>query len=142
PELQANVVVLAGAPDAASRSSFDEVAEAAVAAKEIVHTLGLGPASTVGGASLQVLADRTGGEYLETSGVTGAATLMAKASHLIANQFVVKYSSASKGGTLDIAVTNGAGVPAHASIGPGTVGSGTALNPDVVVPEKPLPIIG
>ena len=140
PELQANVIVVAAAPDAVSKASFDQVVGAAVAARETIHTLALGPASAVGGNALQAMATRTGGQYLETSGPSGASTLLVKAGHLVANQFVVKYTSTASG-ELDIAVAAG-GAASHASIGPGTVASGAALNPSVVKPGKPLPIIG
>src|SRR5581483_237261 len=115
--LEANIVVIAGGPDAASKSSATDASGSALAAKATVFSVGLGSAGAVDASSLQAVSAQTGGQYLETADTTGIPNAVAKTAAFIGNQVQITYVSTSKG-FIDLTVAAGA-ARATASVGPG-----------------------
>src|SRR5207248_9975800 len=138
PELEANAVVVSAGADNSSKTPFDVAVASMLSAKAAVYSLTVGSNPSDSG-DLDTLASRTGGRFLSAGDAAGVANIFAKATHQLANQFVVTYTSKAHSGMFDIQVA-AAGTTSSATVAPGTVTSGPSLHPSVPSPSR-LPAI-
>jgi tight adherence protein B len=137
PELQANVVLISGGGDSNSTTSLTSVIGSVLSTRATVHSIAIGTAADNG--SLQQLAGESGGQVLTAADANAVPDALAKAAHLVANQFVVTYTSSAKG-IFDLGVSSG-GPASVASVGPGTLVSGPALHPTVAPAPSNVPVV-
>jgi tight adherence protein B len=131
PELQPNLVVLSDGKDTTSTSSANEARGAALGAKALVFTVGVG--SDVDAGALSTLADATGGRFIAATAANLAQSYEAVQSSL-QGQYELTYLAEGTDAR-DVTVSVGAD-KAVATVVPGAVSRGSNTKPATVTLNK------
>jgi tight adherence protein B len=134
PELQPNLVVLSDGRDTVSKTPFDQVKGAALAAKAVVFTVGL-QTPDFDEAGVRGLAEATGGQYLLTTDPKALGTAYASVQRALQNQYEITYRSAASG-TIDVTLAVGSRSATVRSVNTGTVSQGSVAQPEIVEPPS------
>jgi tight adherence protein B len=131
PQLQPNIVVLSDGRDTASATSAAEAKAAAIAAKAVTFTVGLGPATSVDGGALRGLADATGGQFFAATDAAALPNIYGSVQGALQSQYELTFTAVGDS-PRTVTVTAG-GASTQALAAPGTVSRGINANPATVV---------
>jgi tight adherence protein B len=107
PDALPNIVILSDGRDTVSTSTGDQARAAVKASKATVFAVGLKSAD-FDPAQIRSLADASaGGQYTETADPHALTVAYSGVQQAIQNQFVVSYTSAAKGETVDLDISAG-----------------------------------
>ena len=132
PDLQPNVVVLSDGRDTASTSTAAQARSAALAAKALVFTVGVG--SGVDAGALRELAMATGGRFVAAATSADLAQSYQAVQSSLQGQYELTYR-ADGAAPRDVMVTVGAD-RATALVVPGAVSRGSNVHPATVSPPR------
>ena len=137
-DLQPNIVLLSDGADTVSQNGVAEAEAAVLSAKAAVFAVGL-RGGEFDAASLNQLANASGGQYSETADARALSGLYTNVQNAIQNQYEINYTSSLPGGSIEITLAAAGLVTTAGPVNAGAVVSGPTASPEAA--DKP-PLAG
>lgn len=137
-ELQPNIVLLSDGADTVSQNGVAEAEAAVLSAKAALFAVGL-RGGEFDAASLNRLANNSGGQYSETTDARALSGLYQNVQRAIQNQYEINYTSSLPGGSIEITLAAAGAITTVGPVNAGAVVSGPTATPEVA--DKP-PLAG